>query len=173
MRTTLIDVSGLILVPLADKPAMGRKPLQWSLDLWGTGNPWFSAEDWRSFYDRGALADYSRWDGARVDQELIYLALESEEVVGVIALVDFDDVEEFRHLKPWVAAFVVDPARRGTGIGSQMLTALEERARNFGIQRLYLWTQDEREFYQNRGYEFLHHRDYPEISLDVLGKDLI
>jgi len=165
-------VNSLILVPLADNPAWGSGPLQWSLDLWGAGTPWFSAEDWQSFYAKAVTADYGKWSHQGSDQEQIYIAIVESEVVGAIALVDFDDVKEYRHLKPWVAAFIVDPERRGAGFGSAMLAALEERARNFGITRLYLWTEEKRDFYLNRGYALLEHRDYPEISIDVLSKSL-
>ena len=165
-------MNSLILVPLADNPALGQSPLRWSLELWGDGNPWFSPEDWQSFYKKAALADYRQWRNGGSDQEQIYIALVEGEVVGAIALVDFDDVKEYRHLKPWVAAFIVDPERRGAGFGSAMLAALEERARNFGITRLYLWTEDKRAFYLSRGYALLEHRDYPEISIDVLIKSL-
>ena len=165
-------MADLILVPLADNPARGAHPLRWSLELWGAGNPWFAAEEWPSFYDRAAQANYLAWNHEGVDQELIYLALIDSEVVGAIALVDFDDVEEFRTLKPWVAAFVVNPALRGRGIGSQMLAAIEKQAKAFGIRELYLWTEDKKDFYSKRGYQELHHRDYPEISIDVLQKSL-
>lgn len=166
-------MSGLILVPLADNPARAGAPLAWSLELWGEGNPWFSAEDWCTFYLRAARADYSTWDAQGVDQELLYLGISEGEVVGAIALVDFDDIEEFRSLKPWVAAFVVDPEKRGTGIGSQMLEALEAIARGFGITALHLWTEDKKDFYLKSGYELMLHRDYPEISVDVLCKKLL
>lgn len=169
---TLSDVVELSLVPLADNPDLGVAPLAWSLDLWGDSNPWFSAEDWRSFYTRGESADYRGWDPLGFDQEQIYIALIKGEVVGAISLVDFDDLEEFRHLRPWVAAFVVDPHLRGQGIGSLMLTALEDKARIFGISELYLWTEDRKDFYLKRGYSALTHRDYPELSIDVLKKAL-
>ena len=165
-------MADLILVPLADNPTGGAHPLKWSLELWGAGNPWFAAEEWPSFYDRAAQANYLAWNHEGSDQELIYLALIDSEVVGAIALVDFDDVEEFRTLKPWVAAFVVNPALRGRGIGSQMLAAIEKQAKAFGIRELYLWTEDKKDFYSKRGYQELHHRDYPEISIDVLRKSL-
>lgn len=162
----------IILLPLADDPASGAAPLQWSLELWSESNPWFSAEDWPAFYERGVRGDYSQWEQSGLDQELIYLAMEGPEVVGAISLVDFDDLVDYRHLKPWVAAFIVNPAKRGTGIGSQMLTALEEKARAFGITELHLWTEDQRAFYAKRGFELLEHRTYPTISIDVMRKSL-
>ena len=165
-------MSELILVPLADNPAAGSKPLSWSLALWGETNPWFSPSDWQTFYAKAATAAYDQWNPDGVDQEQIYIAQLAGEVVGAIALVDFDDVAEFRHLKPWVAAFIVGPDFRGRGVGSAMLEALEERARNFSIPKLYLWTEDQQDFYAKRGYQLIEHRQYPEIAIDVMGKDL-
>ena len=168
-------MSELILVPLTDNPAAGAQPLEWSLDLWGAANPWFAPDDWRSFYRKAADAmttSYTQWAPDGVDQELIFIAERAGEVVGAIAMVDFDDLEDFRHLKPWVAAFIVDPARRGSGIGSAMLAALEERARAFSISTLYLWTEDKQDFYSKRGYQLVAHREYPEISIDVMSKEL-
>jgi GNAT superfamily N-acetyltransferase len=165
-------VSELILVPLADNPAAGAEPLAWSLDLWGESNPWFSPGDWQTFYAKAAKTSYGQWNLDGVDQEQIYIAKLAGEIVGAIALVDFDDVEEFRHLKPWVAAFIVGPDFRGRGIGSEMLATLEERARNFSIRNLYLWTEDQRDYYLKRGYQLIEHRQYSEIAIDVMGKDL-
>jgi GNAT superfamily N-acetyltransferase len=119
-------VSELILVPLTDNPAAGAQPLAWSLALWGEANPWFSAEDWYTFYTKAAdvsSSSYDQWMLDGVDQEQIYIAYLAGEVVGAIALVDFDDLEDFRHLKPWVAAFIVDPERRGSGIGARRASA--------------------------------------------------
>ena len=44
------------------------------------------------------------WEGN--GQELVYLAKRGDELVGTISLVDFDDLVDFRHLKPWIAAFM-------------------------------------------------------------------
>ena len=121
--------------------------------------------------DAGA-ANYHAWDPAGQDQELIYVAQVAGEVVGAIALVDFDDIEEFREFKPWVAAFIVDPERRGEGIGSAMLASVENKAREFGIAQLYLWTEDQKDFYIKRGYSLVTHRDYPTKSIDVLTKKI-
>lgn len=162
----------LILLPLADNSELGQVPLKWSLAQWEDGNPWFSSDDWENFYQKAATARYDQWNLEGVDQEQIYIATVDGEVVGAIALVDFDDVEEYRHLKPWVAAFIVDPNRRGSGLGGAMLAALEVKARKFGISRLYLWTEDKRNFYIKRGYQLIEHCDYPKISIDVLSKSL-
>ena len=90
------------LVPASAHPELLGMPLQWSLDLWGEGKEEFSKEDWINFYQRVQNSDYESWDFESLDKELLFLAMpsDSNEVIGVIGLCDFDDLEEFVHLKP-------------------------------------------------------------------------
>jgi len=133
-------------------PEFSKIPLQWSLDLWGKGKSEFSADDWQDFYDHASQGNYETWDPEGFDQELIFLALRDHEVVGAIALCDFDDLEEFRHLKPWIAAFIVDPKLRGSGVGSEILNLMEKKILAYGIKTIYLWSENRNNFYKNRGY---------------------
>ena len=121
--------------------------------MWGEGKPEFSAEDWKIFYSKALSGNYDSWDPSGTDQELIYLAIKENEVVGAIALCDFDDLEEFRHLKPWIAAFIVDPNLRGSGLGSEILELMEKQVLSFGIKSIYLWSENQDSFYANRGYK--------------------
>ncbi len=160
------------LVPISEFPEGATAPLNWSLALWGDHIPGFSRSDWIEFYEKAKGADYSHWDSAGTDQELIYLAVTNHEVVGAIALVDFDDLEEFRHLKPWVAAFIVKPGLRSSGIGTQMLTLLERKAKILGISKLYLWTEDQTAFYTKRGYKFETSSHLGPLRYDLLSREL-
>ena len=160
------------LIPVSEFPDGANAPLSWSLAFWGNRIPGFSASDWVAFYEQAGSADYANWDPAGTDQALIYLAVIDHEVVGAIALVDFDDLEAFRHLKPWVAAFIVNPELRHSGLGTQILALLEGTARTLGIDRLYLWTEDQTAFYQKRGYRFEAHTSLEQLFFDVLSKDL-
>ena len=94
--------------------------------MWGEGKAEFSADDWLTFYDKAVHGNYDSWDPDGFDQDLIFLAIREKQVVGAIALCDFDDLEEFRHFKPWIAAFIVDPNLRGSGLGSQILKLMEK-----------------------------------------------
>lgn len=160
------------LIPISGLPQGATAPLDWSLELWGDHIPGFSSSDWIAFYEKAMRADYSHWDPAGTDQELIYLAVTDHEVVGAIALVDFDDLEEFRHLKPWVAAFIVKPELRGSGIGTEMLTLLEGKARMLEIRKLYLWTEDQTAFYKKRGYKVQTSSRLGPLCFDVLSREL-
>lgn len=141
------------LHPIGEFPELAHTPLNWSLDLWREGKAEFSADDWRIFYNKALHGNYDSWDLNGTDQELIYLAVRDEQVIGAIALCDFDDLEEFRHFKPWIAAFIVDPNLRGGGLGSQILQLMEEKVISFGIEAIYLWSENRNDFYKNRGYQ--------------------
>jgi GNAT superfamily N-acetyltransferase len=159
------------LLPLSDTPDSAALALQWSLELWRSNSiPGFSEDDWTDFYERAKRADFEVWHGS--GQELIYIAKNGDQVLGTIALVDFDDLEEFRHLTPWVAAFIVNPKLRGQGYGTKILEALERQAAALGIGTLHLWTEDQTSFYTKRGYEFVSSGTWSRLTFDVLKKKL-
>lgn len=158
------------LIPLCDSPQDIPRVLSWALDLWGEHLPNYSPQDWEAFYANARHANYQTWSGQ--GQELVYLAKSGESLVGTISLVDFDDLEEFRELKPWIAAFIVNPEFRGRGFGTRILGLLENQAHSFGIEKLYLWTEDQNEFYRKRGYEQLAVSNLAELEVFVMQKSL-
>jgi GNAT superfamily N-acetyltransferase len=161
------------LVPAPSVPQKLSEPLEWSLKLWGENKPEFSADDWHEFYRNVQLSNYDFWDLTIENKELLYLAInDADEVIAAIGLCDFDDLEEFRHLKPWVCAFVVREDLRGSGIGSNVLAELEEKVLHFGIQEFYLWTEDQKDFYIKRGYEEIDQLLKPGRTLHIMKKTI-
>ena len=161
----------IALIPLSETPLDSDLALKWSLEMWHSNSiPSFSKESWSNFYERGKSADFYKWVGD--GQELVFIAKCGEEVVGTSALVDSDDLEEYRHLSPWVAAFIVKSGLRGGGLGTEILAALEVKAESLGIVTLYLWTEDRAEFYLKRGYEYLTSGSLGRLSYDLLKKEL-
>ena len=164
------------LLPVANLPQLADQPLAWSLKLWGEGKDEFSAEDWRKFYSNALTSNYQSWDFNATDQELLYLAIRGkdgvDEVVAAIALCDFDDFEELRVYKPWIAAFVVREDLRGKGVGSEVLRLIETQAAAFGIKVLYLWTEGLANFYCKRGYFQVEQLVKGHRTIDVLKKEL-
>lgn len=161
----------IALVPLRESPQEANRVLSWALDLWGDHFPNYSQQDWFDFYSNSVQSNYESWIGE--GQELVYLAKQGQEVVGTIALVDFDELEEFRHLKPWIAAFVVNPDFRGMGVGTQILALLENQAQLLGIEVLHLWTEDQSDFYSKRGYQLLASTKLGELEICVMKKELL
>jgi len=159
------------LVPASTHAHLLAEPLQWSIDQWGIGKEEFSIEDWKTFYTAVQKSDYTAWNSDCKDKELLYLAItDDEKVLAAIGLADFDDLEEFRHLGPWICAFIVRPELRGQGLGSEILYAMEERACEFGISPLYLWTEEHESFYRNRGYQVVDTLDKGARHIVVMRK---
>ncbi len=140
------------------------------MDLWGDHFPNYSRQDWFDFYSNSTQSNYESWIGE--GQELVYIAKRGHEIVGTIALVDFDELEEFRHFKPWIAAFIVNPDFRGTGVGTQILALLEIQAQVLGIKVLHLWTEDHSAFYSKRGYQLVASAKLGELDICVMRKEL-
>ena len=168
---------GLRLVPISHAKEFAAEALSWSLKLWGEGKDEFTAEEWRGFYTRTLNSDYENWDFNGIDQELLFMVLrnnkDGQEVVASIALCDFDDFEEFRQYKPWIAAFVVREDLRGTGIGSQVLRLIEQKAIEFGIKRVYLWTEESGNYYAKRGYQYIKSLQKGARQIDLMDKVLV
>ncbi|HEY3293650.1 MAG TPA: GNAT family N-acetyltransferase [Candidatus Nanopelagicaceae bacterium] len=158
------------LIPLSESPEEASRVLSWALELWGDHFPNYTTQDWVDFYSNSAKSNYSNWVGE--GQELVYLAVSGEEVVATIGIVDFDELEEFRELKPWIAAFIVNPELRGQGIGGRVLDLLEEKARSLGIEVLHLWTEDQADFYRKRGFRQIAASKLGTLDIDVMQKYL-
>lgn len=160
----------ILLVPMNKTPKDAEVALSWALDLWGDHFPNYSPQDWADFYSNSLQSNYESWMGD--GQELVYVAKRDEETLGTISLVDFDELEEFRHLKPWIAAFIVNPELRGEGVGTQILALLEEKALSLGIEVLHLWTEDQSAFYSRRGYQRLASARLGLLDIEVMQKNL-
>ena len=169
--------SEIKLLPIPQALGFANQPLSWSIKLWGEGKSEFSVQDWHDFYQRSKSANYESWDHNGTDQELLFMAIREidgkSEVVASIALCDFDDLEEFRKYKPWVAAFIVREDLRGQGVGEKVLKLIEAKAITFGIKLVYLWTEGEREFYAKRGYKYLETLTKPGRKIDLMHKVLV
>jgi N-acetylglutamate synthase-like GNAT family acetyltransferase len=169
--------SEIKLLPISQALDFANQPLSWSLKLWGEGKSEFSAQDWHDFYQRSKSANYESWDHNGTNQELLFMAIREfdgkSEVVASIAICDFDDLEEFRRYKPWVASFIVREDLRGQGVGEIVLKLVEAKAIGYGIKLIYLWTEGERDFYSKRGYEYLESLNKENRRIDLMQKVLV
>ena len=71
--------------------------------------------------------------------------------VGTCLLVRHE-LEPAHNLTPWLAGLVVDDAHRGRGIGRALVAAIEAHAASIGVERLYLYTWEARDFYAGLGW---------------------
>ncbi|MFO1327319.1 MAG: GNAT family N-acetyltransferase [Rubrivivax sp.] len=84
---------------------------------------------------------------------LCRVALQGDEVVGVVNLVESDD-EQHVDWTPWLAGMVVAGPWRGRGIGSRLVRTLLDDARRLDVSRVWFGT-DGPGFYTRLG--AVHH----------------
>lgn len=70
-----------------------------------------------------------------------------------------------------VRTVAVDDARRGSGVGSAILSALETNARELGLQRLFCLTF-EIEFFRARGYQTIGEVGTDTETLNIVSPDV-
>jgi len=94
------------------------------------------------------LLDASGLPSSDVTAEMLrhfLLAREGTALVGVIGAEPYGDVGLLR-------SAAVAPSHRGRGLGAELTRALERRARELGIRRLYLLTTTAERFFTGLGY---------------------
>lgn len=82
------------------------------------------------------------------------IALEDGQLLGGAALAR-DDLDQRPDLGPWLACVFVAPQARGRGLAERLIEGICQRAKEQGVEVLYLHTQDKSEYYAKRGWRVL------------------
>jgi N-acetylglutamate synthase-like GNAT family acetyltransferase len=103
-----------------------------------------------------ALPDWQREfkDGQTDGNWRTVIALENGQLLGGAALAKHD-LPDHPELGPWLACVLVAPSARKRGLAEQLITEVCSNAKEIGYQKLYLHTQDRRDYYAKRGWEYL------------------
>lgn len=99
------------------------------------------------------------------------VASDQTEILGTASLVDCD-CEARRDLSPWLATVYVLEHARGKGVGSQLVTFIENEARLLGMPKIYLITPDKESFYTRLGWRTIERLDNHGDSSFVMEKSL-
>ena len=143
---------------LADYPQYIPVVAKWLHSEWGHHNPDKTVQDYEESVRRHLgrnsipLMLIALWDGLPAGTASIYV----------------QDMSIHEELSPWLASVFVSPDQRNKGIGSKLVGAIEENARNLRIARLYLWTPDKEHFYSRLGWsvlERLEHFNQPVVLM--------
>ena len=96
------------------------------------------------------------------------LALDGGELLGSVSLV-FEDAPELQeHGSPWLASLYVKPEARGRGIGARLARAAVARAADEGIDELFLFTPEHRDFYARLGWRELGRTALKGTPVDLM-----
>ena len=101
----------------------------------------------------------------------VVVALENGALLGSAMLLEWD--MDTRHdLTPWLAGVYVVAEQRRFGVGSALVTRIEQEAATIGIQRLYLWTPDMMTFYSQLGWTLQERCEYLGMKVTIMSKEL-
>ncbi len=136
------------IVEIAHHPELGPTLAAWH------------APEWEHLY-RGWNRDVAEAEFAAMDTPgrvpTTYLAFDgagrtAEELLGSVSLIDDDELEGYREVRPWLASLYVVPAARGRGVGAALARLAVERARALDVERLHLFTAGQEPFYAALGW---------------------
>jgi len=108
----------------------------------------------------------ANFDATREDA---WIAELDDQVVGSVFLMKTDDPQIAK-----LRLLYVDPAARGLGVGSRLVHACIERARELGYRKLTLWTNDilvsARKIYQAAGFILQEENRHHSFGKDLVGQ---
>jgi GNAT superfamily N-acetyltransferase len=134
---------------------------------------WFEAE-WPSYYGASGPGDALRDLQAFANRGSLpvgVVAFREGSLCGVAAL-KAESIASHRHLTPWAAAGLVKPSERGQGIGSRLLAALEQEARNLGYRQIYCGTSSAQTLLQRCGWQLVETIVHEGENLGIYSKAL-
>ena len=96
-----------------------------------------------------------------------FVALEGDRCVGTASIVA-RDMSIRPELSPWLAAVYVVPECRSKGIGTKLARSAMLEAETLGLDKLYLFTPDRRDFYGSLGWHVCEHVAYRGVGVVIM-----
>jgi predicted N-acetyltransferase YhbS len=144
---------------LADHPEHVETLVRWHCEEDGRAGD----DEWIEFWRRQLERECGR---KRIP--IAFVALEGNAPVGHVALVEHN-MDSHRELSPWLAGTLVHPSHRRKGVGRKLVRHVVERAAEFGVRTLYLYTETARPFYEKLGWSHLWDETYEGERVAVMA----
>jgi GNAT superfamily N-acetyltransferase len=150
---------------LADYPQYLRQLAEWHHAQWSKYNPGDTVE---KRMERMQLHMGKR------QIPTTFVALDGDSPMGSACIREQDMPNEGgRHdLTPWLASVYVSPEFRDRGVGSALVTRVEQEARDIGVTTLYLYTPDRESLYARLGWVAIDRPVYMGETVVVMEKDV-
>jgi N-acetylglutamate synthase-like GNAT family acetyltransferase len=133
--------------------------------------------EWSYLYPGATLQDFVGLLQERVNKKslpLTLVVLEAGEPIGTASLKAFD-METRSDLTPWLTSLHVAEQWRRRGIGTSLVKAIEQKAVELGIRKLFLFTTDAAivdQFYSRMGWTVKEKTVYHSHPVIIMEKDL-
>lgn len=128
-------------------PEIGPTLAQWHFECWG-----HLYDNWSK---AAAVQEFAVMKHHSVPMTLVAVEHTDTEyrVVGSVSLFEDDDLPGFGHLTPWLGSLFVVPEARGKGVGEQLILAILSEAFRLHYRSVYLFTPDNQEYFEQRGWQ--------------------
>ena len=80
---------------------------------------------------------------------------DGSQAMGTIFLVKKDAPPAFHQLTPWLTSPLIAPQFRGQGLEAALQSRAIAEAKALGCVELFHWTEDEKEWYQQQGWQLV------------------
>jgi len=101
----------------------------------------------------------------------IIVAHHGSQLVGSATL-EKEDMDTRKFLTPWLASLFVKPEQRNKGIASRLIEFVVCYAKQHKFRNLYLFTEDQLNFYQHHGWHLVEIVEYRQVEVDLMCKKL-
>jgi N-acetylglutamate synthase-like GNAT family acetyltransferase len=102
---------------------------------------------------------------------IAWVAHTNGQILGTSALREHD-LEDREDLSPWLGGLFVGQEFRYHGIGSELVSAVENKARFLGVNTLYLFTLDKIDWYTHLGWKMFESCIWYGCPGSIMLKDL-
>ena len=130
--------------------------------------------EWHELYPEKMLSDFERDLEESLNSETIpqtWLLIDADEICGTASLLKHDMTTNIE-LSPWLANIFIRPDKRGMGLGKYLVAAVMREAAMLRIPTLYLFTEDQRAFYEKLGWSLLKNQIYQGKAVAIMRADL-
>lgn len=134
---------------------------------------WFY-EEWAYLHPDRTLEDVERLIAERANKTRIPVALaafDGDELLGTVCL-KTHDMETRLDLTPWLAGLYVAKPWRRKGVGTALVKAIERKARELAVRRLYLYTPESEGFYSRLGWQGKEKTEYHGYQVTIMEKEI-